>query len=134
MYISFNPPEESALISQIGIWHVIDPEADKYVALAPYGYCSDNPVKFVDIHGEVIGNPNDPQVKKLQAAMMKTATGAKVWSNMEKSARTINIYFHSRKEKNIGSSLQPLTNQGVTMPQKEYVSILEGKREIPFDS
>ena len=72
-----------------------------YVSFGSYGYCADNPVKFVDIHGEVIGNPNDPKVQKLQAAMMKTSTGTKIWRSMERSKRTINIYFHSMKDKTL---------------------------------
>ena len=34
-------------------WHVVDPLAEKMGAWSPYGYCFNNPMKFVDEEGEV---------------------------------------------------------------------------------
>ncbi|HXB36050.1 MAG TPA: DUF6443 domain-containing protein [Puia sp.] len=39
---------------QLGRWGVIDPKADKYTSNSPYGYCLNNPLKFVDPEGEDI--------------------------------------------------------------------------------
>ena len=36
----------------LGRWHVVDPMAEKMGAWSPYGYCFNNPMKFVDEEGE----------------------------------------------------------------------------------
>ena len=36
----------------LGRWHVVDPMAEKYGALSPYGYCANNPIKYVDFNGK----------------------------------------------------------------------------------
>ena len=37
----------------LGRWHVVDPMAEKMGAWSPYGYCFNNPMKFVDEEGEI---------------------------------------------------------------------------------
>ena len=45
----------------LGRWHVVDPLAEKYYSASPYGYCLNNPVKFVDPTGMFVGDFYDKQ-------------------------------------------------------------------------
>jgi RHS repeat-associated protein len=36
----------------LGRWFVVDPLAEKYYSISAYGYCLNNPVKFIDPYGK----------------------------------------------------------------------------------
>ena len=38
----------------LGKWHAVDPMVEKYYAVSPYGYCGNNPIKFIDPKGMVL--------------------------------------------------------------------------------
>jgi RHS repeat-associated protein len=120
---------------QIGRWHRIDPLSEKYYPLSPYNYTANNPIKYIDIDGEEIGNPNDPRVKKLQNALLQSETGTRVWNAMEKSKRTIFIEFHNSKDKNdnVGKRLNKGHAGGETMTTADYLTATEGGSSDSFD-
>ena len=45
----------------LGRWHVVDPLAEKYYSTTPYGYCLNNPVKYIDPTGMFVGDYYDRQ-------------------------------------------------------------------------
>ncbi len=128
--------------NQIGRWMSIDNLADKYLSESVYGYCINNPTSFVDLDGREIGNPNDPLVKEIQNAMMKTENGKRIWGEMVKSRRVIYIYMHSSNDKTDNFRYALTSNtEGITITASTYLNILKGqykssnfKQEWTFNS
>lgn len=120
--------------AQIGRWHLLDPKSEMYVSFAPYSYCANNPVKYIDIDGRVIGNPNDPLVKAVQAAMSKTENGRRIWNAMVSSTRTIMIYMHNSKDEydNVGRTFGK-GDYGETMTSTDYLERLSGNSISSFE-
>lgn len=60
--------------------------------MGPYCYGANNPIRYIDIEGYVIGDPNDPLTKRVQASLNKTETGRALWKSLETNKRV--FYFH----------------------------------------
>jgi len=113
---------------QIGRWWVVDSKAEKYNHLTPYCYVANNPIKYVDLDGDEIGNPNDPKVKHLKEVMNQTKTGAATWKAMEGSPRKIFIYFHNSEHADdlVGQGLKNDGAKAETMTLNDYNEMKQG--------
>ncbi len=85
--------------AQIGRWYVLDAMMEKMKRVSPYAYCANNPIKYIDLEGFVIGNPNDPTTKKVQEILSRTEKGLVAWNLLVSSKRTIYFAGVSKKDK-----------------------------------
>jgi RHS repeat-associated protein len=119
--------------AQIGRWNVVDPLLEKMRRWSPYSYGADNPVKFIDIEGLIIGNPDDPATKKAQQVLNKTKTGQELWVRLESSDRK--IFFHNVRYRNksetgddaLANFLHNAGADGVTFSKTMYENVKGGK-------
>ena len=72
---------------------MIDPLAEKYYPLSPYNYVANNPLKYIDIDGRKIGEPDGPDAQRMSQVLNKTETGKAIWNAMVQSERTIYIHY-----------------------------------------
>ncbi|TKG90713.1 hypothetical protein EYV94_22880 [Puteibacter caeruleilacunae] len=105
--------------AEIGRWHRVDRLAENYYSLSSFGYCVGNPIRFIDIDGEKIGNPGDESTKSYRKIMRKTRQGRRGWRQMKRSSRTIYIHDHVQSGINIGNAIAQVTTK------KAYDNALE---------
>lgn len=112
----------------IGRWMNVDRLAEKYSNMSPYGYVANNPIYYIDINGEEIGNPDDPKVKAYKTILQKTEKGNELWSKMESSNRVIYIYTvnSNNKEDKAGQNLKETKSAGKTTTKSKYDSFMNG--------
>lgn len=63
-----------------GIWHSLDPLAEKYRPISPYAYCANNPIKYVDSDGRLIGTLIGTIVGGVKGAYDAYKDGTNVWA------------------------------------------------------
>ena len=57
----------------VGRFTTIDPMAEKYYNISPYAYCANNPVKYVDLHGDsILKQSGEPLGKHIQGNLGQT--------------------------------------------------------------
>lgn len=72
--------------AQLGRFYTIDPLAADYDNLSPYGYCSGNPIKYIDFNGEFIGTIIGTVVGGIAGAYDSYKKGGDVWAGAAEGA------------------------------------------------
>ena len=78
----------------LGRWLVVDPLAEKYYATSVYGYCLNNPIKYIDIDGRkiVIGTPMQRLLGKLGLDSYVEKVSRQLEQNNMDSKRIQSVY------------------------------------------
>lgn len=78
----------------LGRWFVVDPSAEKYYATSVYGYCLNNPIKYIDIDGRkiVIGTPMQRLLGKLGLDSYVEKVSRQLEQNNMDSKRIQSVY------------------------------------------
>ncbi len=121
--------------AQIGRWFKIDDKSDKYSFFSPYCYAINNPIKYIDLDGNEIGNPNDHFTKKVQEILNRTQSGQELWVRMEASNKKI-FFIDNRKNKtteglNISKVMRTHEALAQVMSESEYELAKKGE-SAPF--
>ena len=59
-----------------GRWDRIDPLCEKYYSTSPYAYCGNNPIKYIDIHGDSLSvEGEEGALEEYTGVMNKYGTG-----------------------------------------------------------
>jgi RHS repeat-associated protein len=77
--------------NQVGRWFAVDPLSEAMRRISPYCYGANNPIRYIDIEGNIIGDPNDPFTKRVQESLSQTNAGKALWNKLVESKRT--FYF-----------------------------------------
>jgi len=55
--------------AELGRWLSVDPAAGKYPSLSPYVYCNNNPMIFIDAHGDSVAIRDNVSLEALRKAL-----------------------------------------------------------------
>ena len=121
-------------------WDRVDPLCEEYYSMSPYNYCGNNPIRFIDVDGRKIVDPNGkivgitwdsnnsliftnnatPSIIRVANAMNLTETGRSQLQNLIRSDITVTINLSDITVGNGQSYTYGETIQGNNNRKKNY--------------
>ncbi len=103
------------LDAALGRWSTIDPMAEKYYHLSPYNYCGNNPVKFVDPTGCIIGDFYDINGRKIGTDGIEDGANYLVLNREE-------VNFIKKLDKGGGNTLLDNLSSAIPVPSNNVIN------------
>lgn len=123
--------------SQIGRWHVLDPLADRYFNITPYGFTANNPINFIDPDGMRIDSASQSEWNSQREKVTRTRdklerkadrirdkADRKSWSQEKLSSKIGNL---EQRVASLNGTLANLTNLETS---NQIYSLRSGAGEI----
>lgn len=102
--------------NKLGVWLQVDPMADKYAAFSTYNYTINNPMKFIDTHGDSIDTSClTKEQLKLYNDMIKKLSQSEnftnVYSTLQSSKSIYKIEIGTISDERAAAKYTPISSE-----------------------